>query len=51
MINENACEMFMNDVMEEGCLQKCEINPIFEQKKVKKKQLKNISKNYMLKKI
>ncbi len=26
MINENACEMFMNDVMEERCLQKCEIN-------------------------
>jgi hypothetical protein len=27
LISENACEMFMNDIMEEKCLQECEINP------------------------
>jgi hypothetical protein len=26
MISENACEVFRNDVMEEECLQECEIN-------------------------
>jgi hypothetical protein len=26
MINENTCEMFMNDVREEECLLECEIN-------------------------
>jgi hypothetical protein len=26
MISENACEVFKNDVMEEKCLQECEIN-------------------------
>ncbi len=32
MMNENTCEMFMNDVMEEACLQECEINPSFRTK-------------------
>jgi hypothetical protein len=27
MISENTCEMFMNDVMEEKCLQEYEIIP------------------------
>jgi hypothetical protein len=27
MINENTCEVFMNDVMEKKCLQTSEINP------------------------
>jgi hypothetical protein len=27
LITENACEVFVNDVMEEKCLQECEINP------------------------
>jgi hypothetical protein len=27
LISENACEVFVNDVMEEKCLQECEINP------------------------
>ncbi len=26
MISENTCEVFMNDVMEKKCLQKCEMN-------------------------
>jgi hypothetical protein len=26
MISENACEVSRNDVMEEECLQQCEIN-------------------------
>ncbi len=26
VISENSCEAFMNDVMEEECLQECEIN-------------------------
>jgi hypothetical protein len=32
MMNENTCEMFMNDVMEEECLQECEINLSFQTK-------------------
>jgi hypothetical protein len=29
-LNENTYEVFMNDVMEEECLQKCEINLILQ---------------------
>jgi hypothetical protein len=36
MISENACEVSRNDVMEEECLQECEIN--FTEKKPKSKK-------------
>jgi hypothetical protein len=35
MINENACEVFMNDVMEGKCSQECEINPGLQRKTAK----------------
>jgi hypothetical protein len=52
--NENACEVFMNDVMEEKCLQKCEINLILQiesnqNPKSRKKTMKKKLKNYMFK--
>jgi hypothetical protein len=42
MINENTCEAFMTDVMEEECLQECEIDlGLQTKKKVKFKKVKN----------
>jgi hypothetical protein len=38
MINENACEMFVNDVMEEEYFQECEINFISQTKSNQKSQ-------------
>jgi hypothetical protein len=32
MMNENTTKLCMNDVMEEKCLQECEINPNFQTK-------------------
>lgn len=40
MINENIFEMFMNDVMEEKCLQVYEIIPKFKQKVAKIQKFK-----------
>jgi hypothetical protein len=36
MINENTCEVFMNDVMEKKCLQECEIHLSFQTKSEEK---------------
>jgi hypothetical protein len=41
MINENACEMLMNDVMEEEYFQECEINFIIQTKRMKE-NIKNM---------
>jgi hypothetical protein len=45
MIIENTCEMFMNDDMEEECVQECEINlslqTISSQNLKTKRKLKN----------
>jgi hypothetical protein len=39
IISENACEFFRNDVMEEECLQECEINSsLYTNKKPKSKK-------------
>ncbi len=40
MIIENICEMFMNDAMEEKCLQEYEIIPKFKQKVAKIQKFK-----------
>jgi hypothetical protein len=48
MINENACEIFRNDVMEEKYFQECEINFIIQTKSSQKskKSRKNNERKY-----
>jgi len=53
-MNENACEMFMNDVMEEECFLKCQINSNLQIKnsenlESKKRTVKKISNHCMFK--
>jgi len=48
MISENTCEMFMNDVMEEKCLQEYEIIPHIQ---IENSQNPKIKKNNNEKKI
>ncbi len=40
VISENTCEAFMNDVMEEECLQECEINLGLQTKIIKNSKSK-----------
>jgi hypothetical protein len=46
MIIENTCEMFMNDVMEEECVQECEINVSLQTKSSQNLKTKKKLKNY-----
>ncbi len=46
MITKNTCEMFMNDVMEEECVQECEINLSLQTKSSQNLKTKKKLKNY-----